>query len=259
MLAKGVEGVMAFAVDNVAVRPCDPVFVGFCRENKADLGSKVCGKTHAHEKVGVICRKDNMESGCCVVEYSEMDKATAELKNASGELVFGAGNICIHYFSMEFLATKCSPAALPKVYHIARKAIPYADEETGQSIIPKGRNTGIKLESFIFDVFPASTAPSLMEVIREEEFAPVKNAPGSAEDSPDTARALLLQLHRSWLCAAGAVIKGDGPCEVSPLVSYSGENLESLKGVEMETPCIVLAAGETVPAGLAAGTRTYTV
>ena len=41
------------------------------------------------------------------------------------------------------------------MYHLAKKAIPYAHPDTGKTI-PKGElegNTGIKLESFIFDVF----------------------------------------------------------------------------------------------------------
>ncbi len=38
--------------------------------------------------------------------------------------------------------------------------------------------------------------PALLEVQRAEEFAPVKNAPGSASDSPDTARQAILTLHK---------------------------------------------------------------
>jgi UDP-N-acetylglucosamine/UDP-N-acetylgalactosamine diphosphorylase len=64
-------------------------------------------------QVGVLCKRGGVYS---VVEYSEMDKATAELRDpASGELVFNAGNLCIHYYSTAFLATECSPAGLPKV------------------------------------------------------------------------------------------------------------------------------------------------
>lgn len=55
---------------------------------------------------------------------------------------------------------------------------------------------GLKLELFIFDTFPLAQRVSLMEVAREAEFAPVKNAPGSAADSPDTARQAILSLHQ---------------------------------------------------------------
>ena len=55
---------------------------------------------------------------------------------------------------------------------------------------------GVKLELFIFDTFPLAENVALLEVRRDEEFAPVKNAPGSAADSPDTARAAILALHQ---------------------------------------------------------------
>ena len=53
----------------------------------------------------------------------------------------------------------------------------------------------MKLEQFIFDTFPWAERPALLEVARSEQFAPVKNAPGSVTDSPDTARLAVLQLH----------------------------------------------------------------
>jgi UDP-N-acetylglucosamine/UDP-N-acetylgalactosamine diphosphorylase len=219
--------------------------VGFCRAQGADLGSKVCAKTHAHEKVGVICAREG-QGGCTVVEYSEMDRATAELTDASGRLVFGAGNVCIHYYSMGFLQSKCAPATLPKVYHIARKAIPHADPATGHTVQPSAP-TGIKLESFIFDVFPAAARPALLDVPREDEFAPVKNAPGAKEDSPDTARAQLLAMHARWVAAAGAAVQGEGPCEVSALASYAGEGLGRLAGATLQAPCLLLEASEPLP------------
>ena len=39
----------------------------------------------------------------------------------------------------------------------------------------------------------------MLEVLREEEFAPVKNPPGTKEDSPDSARELISRLHQNWL------------------------------------------------------------
>ncbi len=57
---------------------------------------------------------------------------------------------------------------------------------------------GMKLELFIFDTFPLAERVALLEVHRHEEFAPVKNAPGSASDSPDTARQAILKLHTKY-------------------------------------------------------------
>lgn len=69
------------------------------------------------------------------------------------------------------------------------------------------------------------------QVAREDHFGPVKNAPGSDTDSPDTARALLLAQGARWAAAAGAdVAEGCAGLEVPPLVSYAGEGLEGLVG-----------------------------
>jgi UDP-N-acetylglucosamine/UDP-N-acetylgalactosamine diphosphorylase len=87
---------------------------------------------------------------------------------------------------------------------------------------------GIKLEQFIFDPFPLAERPALVEVRRSEEFAPVKNASGVGKsDTPATARAMLMALHRKWVEDAGGKVDG-GPgagLEVSALASFAGEGL----------------------------------
>lgn len=85
-------------------------------------------------------------------------------------------------------------------YHVAKKKIQYYDEKIKRPVTPL-ENNGYKFELFLHDCFQLCTSDKfgIMEVKRDEEFAPVKNAPGSAEDSPDTARALISKLHQNWL------------------------------------------------------------
>ncbi len=94
-------------------------------------------------------------------------------------------------------------------YHLAKKKIKYYDSQNNEIITPEDIN-GYKFELFIFDVFPLVEPEQfgLVEVKREEEFAPVKNAPGAKEDSPDTARALVSNLHKSWFSNNGIKIEG---------------------------------------------------
>ena len=120
-----------------------------------------------------------------------------------------------------------------------------------------GAPNGIKLESFIFDVFPAARSMAVLELERAAEFSPVKNAPGSAEDSPDTARALAGALHRRWLAAAGAAVVGEGAVEVSGAVSYAGEGLEAAAGAELAAPLLLLAEGEVLKRPPPAGVTVY--
>lgn len=46
----------------------------------------------------------------------------------------------------------------------------------------------------------------MFEVVREDEFSPLKNAVGAATDSPTTARNSLLAQHCRWATAAGATL-----------------------------------------------------
>ena len=95
---------------------------------------------------------------------------------------------------------------------LSRKKIksPSAD---GQSAVTPTENTGIKLEAFIFDCFNKSKRMAVLEGPRSEEFSPVKNAPGSDKDSPDTARAMLTEQSKKWL-RAGDIEVIDGPGQV---------------------------------------------
>lgn len=224
MRRRNIKYVHTFAIDNALVKPADPTFIGCCIKDNADCGNKVLWKRDASEKVGVIALKNGKP---CVIEYSDMDQQLLGKKDEkTGELVYGAANICNHFYTLDFLEQIVIPN-LQGIYHIANKKIPYWDPQTEKTIVPTEKN-GMKLESFIFDVFPLSSRMTILQVCRDEEFAPVKNAPGSSTDSPDQAREMMSNLAKSWVQQAGAVLKGDvesNSCEVSPLTSYSGEGL----------------------------------
>lgn len=235
MRVRGVEHLHVSSIDNALVRVADPHFIGYCIEKGADCGNKSVMKTQPGEKVGVVVKRGGK---ACVVEYSEMTREACERRDpSSGKLVFGAGNICNHYFSFSFLKDTVLPGML-KMYHVAHKKIPVAEGPRGETRKP-AENNGMKLESFIFDVFPLSQNMVLFEASRDDEFAPVKNAPGTATDSPDTAREMISEQAKRWARAAGAKLEergGEGLCEISPLVSYGGEGLEKRVGEVLGVP-----------------------
>jgi UDP-N-acetylglucosamine/UDP-N-acetylgalactosamine diphosphorylase len=114
-------------------------------------------------------------------------------------------------------------------YHAAKKKNRYYDTNTRTFVKPETENS-YKFELFYFDIF--SLCPSdkfaVLEVKREEEFAPVKNAPGSKEDCPETARKLSSDRDRVWLEKAGMKFEGQDLVEISPKLTYFGENLSNL-------------------------------
>ncbi|CAH0513931.1 unnamed protein product [Peronospora belbahrii] len=221
-----VQYLHVFSVDNALCKVADPVFIGYCIDQDADCANKVVWKSRSDESVGVVAKRNGTY---CVVEYSELDQAASEQVDPStGKLSFGAANICNHFFRLDFLQRCCN--WIDAEYHVARKKIPYVNDEGTAMIIPTS-NTGIKLETFIFDVFPLSKSMKALGVAREDEFAPVKNAPGAASDSPNTACQLLSDQCKRWLLNAGATFEASAPdviCEILPSLSYNGEGLEEV-------------------------------
>merc|ERR1712137_1235766 len=188
--AQGVKSLHLFGVDNILACPADPRFVGFCLSRSADCGNKCVWKSSPDEKVGVMAKRNGK---LCVVEYSELDEHRKGQRDDAERLVYGAGNICNHFLSVDFLQNKVS-ANMSSMFHLAHKKIPFAGED-GNTIRPDDNN-GIKLEAFVFDVFTLSSQMAILECRREEDFSPVKNPPGSLSDSPDTARSMITLLAR---------------------------------------------------------------
>ncbi|KAF7303149.1 hypothetical protein MKEN_01278600 [Mycena kentingensis (nom. inval.)] len=218
--------VHAYCVDNCLVRVADPVFIGSSIQKKADCAAKVVPKSSPTESVGVIARRGNKFS---VVEYSEITTEQAEKRDPeTGELAFRAGNIANHFYTTAFL-NRVQEFEEQLAFHIARKKIAHVDLETGQIVKPAKPN-GMKLEMFVFDVFPFTEHFSVLEVARNEEFSPLKNAPGTGSDDPETSRRDLLAQQKRFLEKAGATVAEGVEIEISPLVSYAGEGLESVKG-----------------------------
>ncbi|KAL6253173.1 UDP-N-acetylglucosamine pyrophosphorylase [Rhinocladiella similis] len=239
MTKRGIEHVHAYCVDNCLVKVADPVFIGFSSSKDVDIATKVVRKRAANESVGLIVQKNGKPD---VVEYSEIDQSMAEATESSGLLKFRAANIVNHYYSFRFLES-IEQWAYKLPHHVAKKKIPYLDTETGEPVKPEKPN-GIKLEQFVFDVFPFLPMEKFacLEVDRKEEFSPLKNGKGSTEDNAETSKRDILEQGVRWLRAAGAVVVSESDSagvEVSPFISYGGEGLEYLKTREIKAPAVI--------------------
>ncbi|CBK21975.2 uncharacterized protein [Blastocystis hominis] len=242
MQQHGVRFVQIYGVDNAIVRVPDPVMFGLFMQEGDDAGNKCVAKNGPHERVGVVCKKGGKYN---VVEYSELSEEMATQTDAEGNLVLSAGFICNLYYTVDFLVTKCSPETLPLLYHVARKAIPYYDEAEKTTVKPKEPN-GVKMESFIFDVFPMSEKMGCLLVPRSE-FTPVKNGNDAKFDCPDSARKIMEDTFAQWLQARHCQLQGtldSHALEVSGLVSFAGENLERLEGQTLVMPCVICRKSE---------------
>ncbi len=181
----GVEWLNVFAVDNVLQRIADPCFVGATIATGSAVGAKVVKKNAPDEKVGAMCLEDGRPS---IVEYYELTDEMMNAKDKQGEPAYNFGVILNYLFREkdleEIVATK-----LP--LHIVEKKIPHLNEQ-GELIKPETPN-GYKFEQLVLDMIHELDSCLPYEVVRNYEFAPIKNKTGI--DSVESARALCLENH----------------------------------------------------------------
>ncbi len=177
---RNVEWAFIGSVDNVLLNMVDPILIGLTIEEKHEVASKSIAKKDPSERVGVFCKANGVPS---VIEYSELPKEMAELRDKDGELLYGEAHIMCNLFSIKALE-KISKIDLP--YHVANKKTNYMNEK-GEFVEVTEPNA-YKFEAFIFDAFNFFDDMSILRGRREEDFAPVKNKEGN--DSPNTAKEL---------------------------------------------------------------------
>ncbi len=179
----GIEWLNVFAVDNVLQRIADPVFIGAVMEKNCVVGAKVVKKNAPDEKVGVMCLEDGRPS---IVEYYELTDELMNAKDKNGNPAYNFG-VILNYLFKESALAEMAEKKLP--LHVVEKKIPYMDMQ-GEFIKPEQPN-GYKFENLVLDMIHEMESCLPFEVVREKEFAPIKNKTGV--DSVESARALLVQ------------------------------------------------------------------
>ena len=179
--ARGVEWLNIFAVDNVLQKIADPAFIGATILSGKESGSKVVRKASPEERVGVMCQEDGKPS---IVEYYEMTEEMVSQRDEQGELLYRFGVILNYLFRVDCL----EEIMLNHMnVHVVEKKIPFVNEN-GDLVKPEEPN-GYKFETLILDMIHMLHSNLVYEVVREKEFAPIKNLHGV--DSVDSARELL--------------------------------------------------------------------
>ena len=229
MKKDGVEQISYFQIDNPLVKCIDPLFIGLHAQANAQMSSKMVKKVSPEEKVGVFCLADNRIQ---IIEYSDLFNMPGEPHKKTdnqGNLLYIGGSIAIHIINVNFVA-KLNEGRFALPWHRADKKVPHIDPDTGKKVSPSSPNA-VKLESFVFDALASCDSSILLQTLRNEEFAPIKNADGP--DSPATSRKLQSDRACRWLDAAGVTVsrRQDGTfdtlIELSPLTAISVSDIKT--------------------------------
>lgn len=221
---RGLEHLFYMQVDNPLVVVGEPEFIGYHLLAESELSTQVVAKTTPRDRVGNVVSVDGQVR---IIEYSDLPDDAAELRLPDGSLKLWAGNTAVHCFSVALL-DRASRLGGELPYHLARKKVPYLDEQ-GRVIDPAGPNA-IKFEQFIFDLLPTARNPIVVEVDEASHFAPVKNAPGAERDTPEKVQAQMIALARHWLERTGARFTPGIAVEISPLFALDADEVATRLG-----------------------------
>ena len=179
-ISDGVEWLNVFAVDNVLQRIADPCFVGATLLNDCAVGAKVVCKCTPDEKIGAICTEDGKPS---IIEYYELTDELMNAKDEQGNLAYSFGVILNYLFRLSDLE-RIREKKLP--LHVVEKKIAHLDQD---GVLQKpDKPNGCKFEQLVLDMIHELDSCLPYEVVRNKEFAPIKNATGV--DSVESAREL---------------------------------------------------------------------
>ena len=215
---RGIDYLFYNQVDNPLVRIGSPEFLGYHILSGSELTSQVIRKRSPSDKVGNIVEVDGRLH---VIEYSDLPESVGKQTNPDGSLKIWAGSIAVHVFNIELLK-RASQSATSLPFHYARKKVSFVDIQSGERIKPEKENA-IKFERFIFDLLPSAKNAVVVEVDPPNHYAPLKNAPGSPSDSPETVKRDISAMHTAWLRQSGAVVREGEVIEISPLIADSPE------------------------------------
>ena len=159
-------------IDNILLEIIDPLFIGLSEYNKSEIASKSIAKEDLKDNDYVFANVDGRPN---IIERKNLTEQMIQSKNDNGQYNYNQINILSHLFTTKAFIQATD---LNLRYHRAFKKSDFINEE-GMKIVVTSPNS-FKFERFIFDSFKYYKKFTLLEVKREDEFAPIKAFTGDA-------------------------------------------------------------------------------
>eukprot|EP00928_Gymnodinium_smaydae_P074719 TRINITY_DN57744_c0_g1_i1.p1 TRINITY_DN57744_c0_g1~~TRINITY_DN57744_c0_g1_i1.p1 ORF type:complete len:450 (-),score=74.46 TRINITY_DN57744_c0_g1_i1:315-1637(-) len=265
MKSRGVTGVYVAGCNNLLARIEDPLFIGYNTHMQAQVGVKSVERVLPEEDIRMILNRskrvykdqdgvgdlDEVEE---VVPVSflvdQIDDDMLRQRDENNKLFFETGDLGQYWFTLPALSKLSRRNEQNFNFHLSRVRAPYVSIPGGDLVDPPpGEKNGLYLEMYIADVLEMYQRVPLLTVDRKSELAFFRQP----DDLP-SALNTFCSLCQSWLHEVGSVFllsrtagyARDTRCEISPLVTYDGEDLYGLHGTQFGLPLYIKACGEVV-------------
>lgn len=230
-IKRGVEYLNVISIDNPLTKTLDPLFIGvniLKGKGEDQMSAKVIKRTDPFEKMGNFL---NYKKRPMMIDYMELPEENKTLKNDKEELVYCASNVLDYMISVSFLKKVLMDESkfnkLINEFHPLKKKFEITENINGNVV--KKTIDGVKFEIFYNSIFEFAEEGGLLllEVERDQEYAPIKNHDNEPTMNPTITRKKLSNFYKQWYIKSGGQLhlNEDVLMEISFLISYDGEDL----------------------------------
>jgi UDP-N-acetylglucosamine/UDP-N-acetylgalactosamine diphosphorylase len=244
MRAQGLEHLFYLQIDNPLVDICSPEFIGYHVLCRSEMSTQVVAKKAVDDRVGNVVQVDGHLR---VIEYIHWPEVVRERPEAGDPTRYWAGSIAVHVFGRAFLERMAGNGDVLPFHVSEKKQVNYVDS-SGELVEPTEPNA-LKFERFIFDLVPWAENAIIVEVDPQTHFAPLKNASGMADDTPEKVKARIVAVHTGWLRQAGVEVSNGVAVEISPLFALDAAQVAERASAEVRISTDTYLSPDSAMAG----------
>ncbi|KRX09136.1 hypothetical protein PPERSA_08852 [Pseudocohnilembus persalinus] len=240
MLKQKIKYLHIVGVENILLKPLDPLLLGYAKLQDKDFICKVVDRSpNDNDAQFFVQRSDDtvkVVTNQEIIQYLENTKSSQKntnnninniqkQQNLSDAPVFMHNLVVKTDFLNQIAGDPGKKYKLAQQFHVIKRSLDWYDWESQSILQPQQPNAYI-FERQIGDMIALTGIDKvkLLKVNRTEEYSPIIYPLGIY--SPEEAKTDLSNLHKKWLGLDERNYLESQILEISPLVSYNGEQLD---------------------------------
>ncbi|EAR82357.2 UTP-glucose-1-phosphate uridylyltransferase (macronuclear) [Tetrahymena thermophila SB210] len=232
LVEKGYRYIHFIGVENLLVKPLDPLFIGIASENRKAINQKI---VQVDRNESEFYRIANINGRASLLEFDSIKKLLKQKmvnnksqipKDIDDAPAFLFNTLISINFLVEFSHRVDLKQAFESKFRVMKRCLQLTQETPQENLVQQqnGENNILIFEKQIGDIIELTDDINFVMVHEAEEFAPIIFNKGVY--SPQDAIQKLSNLHKRWLKFEINETRESDIIEVCPQISYAGEGLD---------------------------------